>query len=81
MDGSVISGYCRQGLKDHESLQMRLEVTDSLFPQPIIKKWSLSGDDMARYGLTLLAHLSDAEDHPEIRIEIIRGEEEEPQDD
>lgn len=30
---------------------------------------------------TLFAHLSDAEDHPEIRIEIIRGEEEEPQDD
>ncbi len=57
VDGSVITGYCRQGLKDHESLQMRLEVTDDLFPQPIIKKWSLSGDDMARYGLTLLALL------------------------
>ena len=30
---------------------------------------------------TLFAHLSDAEDRPKIWIEIIRGEEEEPQDD
>lgn len=57
IDGPVISGFFTQDLKDHESLTMTLPVSDTLFPQPIVKRWSLSDDDIARYGLTILALL------------------------
>ncbi len=55
VDGPVISGYVQQGLKDHETLTMRLPVTDSLFPQTMAKRWSLSNDDLLQYALTILA--------------------------
>lgn len=55
VDGPVISGYCLQGLKDHETLTMTLPVSASLFPQNIAKRWSLSYDDLLQYGLILLA--------------------------
>lgn len=55
VDGPVISGYVQQGLKDHETLTMTLPVTDSLFPQTMAKRWSLSNDDLLQYALTLLA--------------------------
>ena len=55
IDGPVISGYFLEGLKDHETLTMKLPVSGDLFPQPIVKQWSLSDDDVARYALTILA--------------------------
>lgn len=55
VDGSVISGYFIQGLKDHETLTMTLPVTEKLFPQNMVKRWSLSYDDLLQYGLLLLA--------------------------
>ena len=54
VDG-VISGHFSQGLKDHETLTMTLEVPEALFPQPIVKQWSLSTEDVIMYGLVLLA--------------------------
>lgn len=56
VDG-VISGHFSQGLKDHETLTMTLEVPESLFPQPIVKQWSLSTEDLLMYGLALLAFI------------------------
>lgn len=55
VDGAVISGYFRQGLKDHETLTMTLPVNSALFPQTMAKRWSLSNDDLLQYALTLLA--------------------------
>ena len=55
VDGSVISGYFLQGLKDHETLTMTLPVTGKLFPQNMAKRWSLSYDDLIQYALLLLA--------------------------
>lgn len=55
VDGPVISGYVLEGLKDHETLTMRLPVTNALFPQTMAKRWSLSNDDLLQYALTLLA--------------------------
>jgi len=55
VDGPVISGYFTQALNDHESLTMTLPVSGKMFPQTIVKRWSLSNDDLARYGLTFLA--------------------------
>lgn len=54
-EGNTI--HCRflQGLKDHESLSMTLEVSEALFPQPLMKRWSLSADDVAMYICALLA--------------------------
>lgn len=57
VDGPVISGYCLQGMKDHETLTMTLLVSEDLFPQPVVKQWSLSNDDLAQYALTILAVL------------------------
>jgi len=56
VDG-VISRHFSQGLKDHETLTMTLEVPENLFPQPIVKQWSLSTEDLVMYGLALLALL------------------------
>lgn len=55
VDGPVISGYFLQGLKDHETLTMTLPVTERLFPQNMVKRWSLSYDDLIQYALLLLA--------------------------
>lgn len=57
VEGAVISGQIPQGLKDHETLVMTMEVTKTLFPQNIAKQWSLSYDDLIQYGLLLLALL------------------------
>lgn len=54
VDG-VISGHFSQGLKDHETLTMTLEVPKTLFPQPIAKQWSLSSEDLIMYILAALA--------------------------
>lgn len=55
VDGTVITGYFLQGLKDHETLTMTLPVDSKLFPQGIAKRWSLSYDDLIQYALLLLA--------------------------
>lgn len=55
VEESVISGHFVQGLKDHETLTMKLPVTGKLFPQNMAKRWSLSYDDLLQYGLLLLA--------------------------
>lgn len=49
VDGSTIRCSFNQGLKDHESLTMTLNVSETLFPQPLIKQWHLNGDDVAMY--------------------------------
>ena len=55
IEGNTISCSFRQGLNDHEALTMRLQVTESQFPQPIMKKWRLSADDIAMYICFFLA--------------------------
>lgn len=55
MVGNTVSGYTLQGLKDHESLTMQMEVPADMFPQAMVKRWSLSTDDLLQYGLLLLA--------------------------
>ncbi|MBE6947753.1 MAG: DUF2207 domain-containing protein [Ruminococcaceae bacterium] len=57
IDGNRIYGRFLQEMKDHESLTMRLAVSSKLFPQNILKRWSLSKDDLAQYALCLLAFL------------------------
>lgn len=57
IDRQVLTGYFIQGLKDHETLTMKLAVDDEMFPQPMVKRWSLSTEDMAMYGLIFLAGL------------------------
>lgn len=54
---SVISGHFEQGLKDHETLVMRLSVTEEMFPRNLVKEWELSYDDLIQFGLLLLALL------------------------
>ena len=54
-EGPVISGYVKEGLKDHETLTMTMPVSGSMFPQTMAKRWSLSDDDLVQYALTLLA--------------------------
>lgn len=55
VEGNVISGHFFRGLNDHENLTMILKVSNSMFPQGIVKRWSLSYDDLVQYGLILLA--------------------------
>lgn len=55
VSGSVITGHFLQHVKDHESLTMTLAVSDKLFPQTVVKKWSISYDDLLQYSLLLLA--------------------------
>lgn len=55
VEGNVISGHFLQGLNDHETLTMTLEVSNAMFPQNIAKRWSLSYDDLLQYGLIILA--------------------------
>lgn len=55
ISGQVLTGYFLQGLRDHESLTMTMEVSEKMFPQPMVKRWSLSTADMAMYGLILLS--------------------------
>ena len=55
VEGSIITGHMRNGLNDHENLTMTLEVSESMFPQDIAKRWSLSYDDLLQYALLLLA--------------------------
>lgn len=55
VEGSTIHCSFLEGLKDHESLTMTLEVTEEQFPQPLMKRWSLSADDIAMYVCALVA--------------------------
>ena len=55
VEGNVISGHFFRGLNDHENLTMTLKVSNSMFPQGIVKRWSLSYDDLIQYALILLA--------------------------
>ncbi len=48
-EGNTIHCSFLQGLKDHESLSMTLPVTEEMFPQPLMKRWSLSADDVLMY--------------------------------
>ena len=52
---SMISGSFKQVLKDHETLSMTLSVTEEMFPQNLVKQWSLSYDDLLQYAFLLLA--------------------------
>lgn len=53
----VIAGHIRQQIKDHETLSMSLSVSESLFPQTLRKRWSLSNEDLLMYTVVLLAVL------------------------
>lgn len=55
INGPVISGRFAQGLKDHETLIMTMRVSEELFPQAMVKRWSLSYDDLLQYGFLILA--------------------------
>lgn len=55
VSGSTVSGSFSTPLKDHESLTMTLAVSETLFPQPIVKQWSLSVEDLCMYILLLVA--------------------------
>ncbi len=57
LSGNAISGSFTRELNDHESLTMTLAVSETMFPQPISKKWSLSTDDIAMYACAFLAVL------------------------
>lgn len=54
---STITGRVIQSLKDHETLSVSIPVSESLFPQSIGKRWSMSNDDLIMYALTLAALL------------------------
>ncbi len=56
-EGSVMQCRFLERLKDHEFLSMSLEVTEGMFPQPLMKQWSLSADDVAMYVCALVALL------------------------
>lgn len=56
-EGTAITGYFTQPLKDRETLAMVLEVPKELFPQDPVKQWRADMDDIAMYvcaGLALL---------------------------
>jgi hypothetical protein len=55
IDGSVISGQFTRVLLEEDTLTMNLSVTDSMFPQNIVKRWSVGYDDLLQFGLLLLA--------------------------
>ena len=55
VEGNTIVGRFYQSLNDHENLTMTLAVSNSMFPQGIVKRWSLSYDDLIQYALILLA--------------------------
>ena len=55
MEGNTISGEFLYSLQDHESLHMSLQVSETMFPQPVTKQWSLSVDDLIMYGLAVVA--------------------------
>lgn len=55
LEGNTIHCSFMEELKDHESLVMTLEVTEEQFPQPLMKRWSLSADDVAMYVCALAA--------------------------
>lgn len=57
MENGVISGSFKEGLKDHENLTMTLTVPESVFPQTIVKRWSMSTDDIVMYALAIIAAL------------------------
>lgn len=54
-EGSSIRCTLERSLNDREKLTMRLQVPESQFPQPIVKRWSLSMDDIIMYLLLMLA--------------------------
>ncbi len=49
LNGTTMHCSFQQGLKDHESLTMTLAVSETHFPQPLIKRWRLSTDDIGMY--------------------------------
>lgn len=57
VENGVISGSFTEGLKDHESLTMTMRVPATLFPRLVIRRWSISTDDLAMYALAVLALL------------------------
>ena len=54
---TTVSGHIKQQLKDHETLSLSLAVSESLFPQALGKRWSLSNEDLAMYALVVIAFL------------------------
>ena len=57
VSGATISCTVATSLRDHESLTMRLAVTEEMFPQSVTKKWSMGEDDLLMYGVALIAFL------------------------
>ena len=57
VESSQIYGTTIQALKDYETLSMTLPVSESMFPQPVVKKWSMGMEDAAMIGAALLAVL------------------------
>jgi len=50
-NGDTISCQVNQRLQDHEKLTMTLAVEESMFPQPITKRWSMDAVDLWMLGL------------------------------
>ena len=55
VSGNRITGVFRETLMDQEALRMDLPVSEQMFPQPMVKRWSLSADDVVMYVCALLA--------------------------
>lgn len=55
VDGSSISGTVIDELKDRETLTMRMEVTEELFPQNPVKQWSMGVEEILMIVLSVLA--------------------------
>ena len=52
--GNVISGQVNGRLQDHEKLTMTLSVPREMFPQPMVKRWSMDTLDIAMIVLGVL---------------------------
>lgn len=55
--GNTVSGSVLSQLKDMETLSMKLEVTEEMFPQDPIRQWTVGFDDIAMTVLAVLAAL------------------------
>ena len=53
--GNEIRGVSNQQLKDRESLSMTMEVSETLFPQSVAKRWKMGTDDIIMIGMSVLA--------------------------
>ena len=55
IDSSSISGTVVDELKDRETLEMRMEVTEDMFPQNPVKQWSMGVEEILMIILSVFA--------------------------